>query len=66
MSSQNKPNPQERFDYVVQVPGPITINGTLRRKGDTVRMTAAAAKSYGHFVKRAAKAVVEAPKKAKA
>lgn len=62
MSSQTKANPKELFDYVVNVKGPININGAMRRKDDPVRMTKAAAKSYGKQVKRAPTPKAETPK----
>jgi len=62
MSSQTKANPKELFDYVVKVKGPININGVMVRKDDPVRMTRAAAKSYGAQVKRAPSPKAETPK----
>ena len=62
MSSQPKAGPTDLFDYVVKVKGPININGAMVRKDDPVRMTRAAAKSYGAQVKRAALPKTDAPK----
>jgi len=46
MSSQLK-------KYTVISEGPVTIDGAMRRKGDTVSLTDKQAKSYAGRVKRA-------------